>query len=265
LVPESCSTNFCFVYIFTDESREPSSKPTTRFRWHRYCRFYRAMTLTDFLIIYLACGSPFGVYQLTTLKSSLFRRNLTAAIASFLLWPAFACALTARHFFPYAEAGRVGRQRRSDAIRHDIEAVAFAGRGNTSSVFEFREVFYRLTGLLETSREIEPLSKGSLEIFDITRHPNKRLASRCLRRRNHLRIEHHRMLASAQFADTLAQLTDSSLKREKVKGLSLSLFTIFGKDFDETSASRYPARPPAQIDRTNSAVFDAVKLPARLS
>lgn len=76
-----------------------------------------------------------------------------------------------------------------DSIRVKIETVAFHNE-NTSSVFEFREIFTRYTGLVQAASAIE-LETDVSEIFRLSEHSNGQLATRCINRASSLKLVRH--------------------------------------------------------------------------
>jgi hypothetical protein len=138
------------------------------------------MAYFDLVIIYLACGAPFGVYELTITRSkrNVPLRGLTAA----LIWPLFAV----RHLKRYFEADT---RLRDDVqrIRTGLEREIFS-KITFGDVFEFREAYQRFTGLAAAVME---QGSPSHELFIATDHPDPRLASVCLTRRNRTKLDLH--------------------------------------------------------------------------
>lgn len=168
-----------------------------------------SVTLLDLLIIYLACGSPFAVYCATTreAKDPLYRT--WSVIVSLLIWPVFALsllksridhALSPLRTFPDLEK-----------IRTTIEAQLFAN-APSSSVFEFRDAFYRFAGLEAAS--CEKPSQAGFEIFKISGHPNTALASRILARNNLRKIDHHKARAHAELSEVLSLSSSTNMDAE---------------------------------------------------
>ncbi|HEX3100943.1 MAG TPA: hypothetical protein VHQ01_04075, partial [Pyrinomonadaceae bacterium] len=99
------------------------------------------MKLTDLLIIYFACGAPFGVYQITAVQSFTER----AALHVFLricLWPVFAGSTLIRWFSTDKHSSGSDLDRQIDEIRAEIENLVF-GNDSVSSIFDFREILHR--------------------------------------------------------------------------------------------------------------------------
>ncbi|MFT3745036.1 MAG: hypothetical protein QM785_12175 [Pyrinomonadaceae bacterium] len=166
------------------------------------------MNFIDLIIIYLACGSPFAVFQATNRQKGRAGVNWPRVAASFFLWPAFAAILLASKLFPNEASKKAEFQSRIEDIRLDLEQAAFA-EASISSLFDFRETFYRFAGLSEAADEVQP-SRSTAEIFDVTGHNNKALATRCLGRKNARKLAFHRTAAREEFVGLISQLTLSS-------------------------------------------------------
>jgi hypothetical protein len=186
------------------------------------------MTLVDLLIVYLACGAPFAVYQATGRdKQSRFRRLVEVSFV-LLFWPWQAFALVRKAIVNRLSAD----EKHLDDIRNSIEARLFPD-GSSSNIFEFRDAFYRFAGLERASHE-KP-SNGSFEIFKVSNHPNAQLASRILARRNLRRIQNHKVRAEAEFSNILSQ--NSAFDLDPELGESLARLSP-SLNFD------HPSKPP---------------------
>lgn len=162
------------------------------------------MGFTDFLIIYLACGAPFGVYHFVqNRKTSGLGRSLSGAFLRFVFWIPFAVAMVVRRSslanlytlgFDGVTNSDSKRSREISSIRRRIEDLAAA---NTDlSVFDCREVVERFIGLSEELQNVRTESVSTeAEIFAVAGHPNKAVASACLRRQVKRKLEFHLELA----------------------------------------------------------------------
>lgn len=209
------------------------------------------MNLTDLIIVYLACGAPFGVYEITTLKT----RSVTDAakiLLSFLFWPIFAI----RILIQLIENGPAHKLQlskiRLDEIRLEIERIAFTD-ATPSPLFEFREVFHRFTGLAEVVNE-KSASKFSNDLFDISGHQNKALASRCLARENRRRIEFHRNRARYDFIGLMVELAGDITFRNEISQLVSDLADHLGDTFIssnfESTISHLKNSSPVDLSNT---------------
>ena len=191
-----------------------------------FCRYSVRMNFTDLIIIYLACGSPFGVYQITKRQPVRSGVEWLKIVLSFLFWPAFAAALLARRILPNETQRKGEFQNRTEDLRLDFERAAFTGK-SISSLFEFRETFYRFVGLSEAAEEVQA-GRSSAEIFDISGHTNKSLASRCLGRKNTRKLSYHRSAAREEFVELISRLTATGADRIEITRLALELADHLG-------------------------------------
>lgn len=156
------------------------------------------MTWIEFLIIYLACGSPFGVYQITQAEKPISASNILALLAVFLTWPILAVRFLVERFVsgeePDTSASLIERARAA------IEDAAFPA-GTTDSLFEFRDVFYRYTGL---ARAVSADVAAPRDLFDVSGHSNADIAAKCLARRNREKLAFHHTQARNEFVDLIA-------------------------------------------------------------
>lgn len=163
------------------------------------------MSYVDLLIVYLACGSPFAVYEATTRAIGTRFTRAGRAIFALVFWPWLAFTLvkgrTARVL-----SGRRGIKELEDT-RITIESGLFPDRSSTG-IFEFRDSFYRFVGLDEASMENQ--STNTFEIFNVVNHPNGALASRILGRTNLRKINAHKLRAREEFVNVLARNTQSN-------------------------------------------------------
>lgn len=179
------------------------------------------MNVTDLIIIYLACGSPFGVYQITKRQPARSGAEWLKVVLSFIFWPAIAVALLVGKIFPNEVLRKAEFQNHIEDLRLDFEQAAFAGE-SISSLFEFRETFYRFVGLSEAADEIQT-GRSSAEIFEVSGHNNKSLATRCLARKNTRKLSYHRSAAREEFVGLISRLTATGEHRIEITGLALEL------------------------------------------
>lgn len=166
------------------------------------------MTILDFLIIYLACGSPFAVHSLVTRNEGDRRSKYMAAVANVFLWPWTAVRLI-HVFFRSLDSDSDSRsihQRDLDLarIRSSLENAA-AERSDSRTVFEFRDVFQRYSGL-SLGCEVMLGTRPAGEIFEITSHPDPSVASACLDRKNLSRLQMHRDHARQDFIGMILRI-----------------------------------------------------------
>ena len=162
------------------------------------------MNFSETLIIYLACGAPFGVEYLQRRTDRSILATAFGVLARFILWPIAAgrmlYRLIARSSELLLDLPDAADQRLS-AIRTRFETMIHADQG-PPRVFEFRDTFLRYTGLAR-SGSTEP-GTGVAEIFEVTGRDDVTLATMCLARKNASRLARHRELARDEFSNFIA-------------------------------------------------------------
>lgn len=171
----------------------------------------------DLLIIYLACGAPLGVYQITAGQPLRSRAVWFDIPAAFLFWPAVAAVLLFRRL----TSGDKIHAARTEEFRGDIERLAFVDP-TIARLFEFREAFYRYTGLVETAASNSGRRTVN-EIFIVTGHSNQPLATRCLDRRNRTRLSYQTERARNDLINLISTLADRAGRRDELFSLTADL------------------------------------------
>ena len=151
------------------------------------------MTYVDLAIIYLACGAPLSMHYFFGLRGKLTVYFVARGILATLFWPVGVVSLlvnASRDRAKRVSASHLSdTDTRLDAIRIKIENLVFKNE-NAASVFEFREVFARYTGLIQAANTCE-LETDICEIFRLSGHSNVRLATRCSNRNSYLLLLSH--------------------------------------------------------------------------
>lgn len=164
------------------------------------------MNFSETLIIYLACGAPFGVEYLQRRTGRSILATAFGVFVRFILWPIAAGRMLYRLIARSSELLLElpdDTDQRLAAIRTRFEAIIHADQG-PPRVFEFRDTFLRYTGLAR-SGACEP-GNGVAEIFEVTGHDDVTLATMCLARRNASRLARHRELARDEFSNFIASV-----------------------------------------------------------
>ncbi len=197
------------------------------------------MNLTDFIIIYLACGAPFGVYYFfqsrTDTESSIVWLKI---LLTFFFWIPFAF-LFVRQFivskknlhsnyylsstFEAEDEGNIY------LIQKEIEKM-FSESRPEFSLFEFRETLERYVGLtLANQQAFTKISEREKEIFRITENSNVELAANCLHRRNRKLLVFHQTEARQDFLQMIRELSGSMTDKKYLENLA-SKFVRLLKD-----------------------------------
>ncbi|HEY0426203.1 MAG TPA: hypothetical protein VGC76_00225 [Pyrinomonadaceae bacterium] len=196
------------------------------------------MNLYDFLIIYLACGAPFGVYYfLQNRKMHEFEYLRLKSILNFLFWLPSAVRLLRKNgdlqnFF----RNNFGGERSLDAktekniclAQKRLEKIFLESRAKLS-IYEFREIINRYVGLTVTSQfehKTAQTARTKNDLFQISGHKNNSLAAVCLERRNRKRLLFHQRQARVDFLKVLAELFDSGSDRENLETAAIEFATL---------------------------------------
>ena len=156
--------------------------------------------LINLIIIYLACGSPIGVYRIT--RVAKFRASRVAALgAYFVFWPIFIPAIVRRSASSDNLSTDIDVERKLDAIRLKMDAALIAADDNFPRL-EFRDVFARFAGL---SIALNSSGHASAELFTISDHKTPALGLACVNRRNRKRLAFHQLRASRDFVEAVSE------------------------------------------------------------
>jgi hypothetical protein len=221
------------------------------------------MQLTDFLIIYLACGAPFGAYYAFTSRehSRNYWFYLKLAV-NFIVWPQYAIRLLGRRavvrkFFDSRFDPRVVRDFERDCeineIRRSLE-IAGAASDPEFGLFSFRESFDRYVGLsIEISENSGDLPAATGEFAEISGKGRNEISERCLQRKNLRNLVRHRDRARIEL---LLLIDRMNLDDETTKSAS-SIGRLVGDEesasiaapFSHSSTIRTAAHPASMLDR----------------
>jgi hypothetical protein len=193
------------------------------------------MNLTDFFLIYLSCGAPFGVYFF------LQHRKHTPApglwLKSFLtvfVWIPYAFRLLHDFVTRRSKLKDSSKGNSVDFRLHKIQKAFFQLQSRTQTElppFEFREVIERYTGLtlasLTNGAEPTPPEK---EIFRVALRKNTELGAECLHRRNRERLLFHQILAREDFLKTLTRIKETVSETSELKDLATEFTQILGDE-----------------------------------
>lgn len=207
------------------------------------------MGVLDTVIVYLACGSPFGVYQLTRREKDPAGHHWLSAFASFVFWPGYLLALVIDR--SPASRRKPSAHDEIESIRCRIERYAFKNKP-TAPLFEFREVYYRYTGLaLAWADESDPAQAALL--FRIAGTPVSAAAASCVSRRNRKKLEFHLTLARNEFLDLISGL-GSKAEGPAIVQLVIDLSERLGDPFGVEDLDAL-APQPDKGDKPDGAVW----------
>ncbi len=162
------------------------------------------MNFAELTIIYLACGSPFGVQFVLRETDRSFFHTLAGVALRFFFWPVAAIAMLLRPSNQRSSLSFAYSNDELERIRSEMELIVQAGP-STTSVFELRETFLRYAGLASAADRSEVLP-GTANLFIAAGHPDRALASACLQRKIAQKLADHRSRSRKEFKDLIAQL-----------------------------------------------------------
>ncbi len=174
----------------------------------------KAMKIFDFLVIYLTCGAPLGVfYFLQNRKTQIGVRLWLKTFFTFIFWLPFGFRLLmkkkANKKFSFSGIFFFKNDRIEDNIflfQKSFEAVLETSH-LPISIFEFREVFDRYVGLtFAEDCENAKIQESEKEIFRADHNKNIRIGAICLNRRNLKRLAFHQIQARRDFFQIINQL-----------------------------------------------------------
>lgn len=196
-------------------------------------KFYEA------LIIYLALGAPFAVYQyFQTRKLNPLHQSVQIALSLLFWFPlavfrAIRRAFQGRDRLAFASSGNSDSrgETRIRAIEDEIKRELLS-TGSKNTAREFCEIFERYTGLSEAlvAADLHP-TRREREIFIFTNHANADLAAICINRRNHRRLELHRDNALTDLLRFLEDLGYNNLSIQPILRACIDAANLLG-DFE---------------------------------
>ena len=194
------------------------------------------MNLTDYLIIYLACGAPFGVYYFlqNRTKSGSSKLWLNTLI-TFAFWIPIAFRLLCENKilnksinlkFDAALTLDATQEKKLNLIQKQFEN--FLQKSSLKiSIYEFRETIDRYIGLtLANQSHSEKVSITDKEFFRISENKNIELAAICLYRRNQKRLSFHHIQARQDFLHFINELSEFSEHKKIVGNLAVEFVKI---------------------------------------
>lgn len=181
------------------------------------------MNLSEILIVYLACGAPFGVhFFLQNRREKDFSTIFLKSFLTVFVWIPYALRLLhssitkkliIKDFVKLSRTDAM-RMKNLDALQREIWQYA-ATQNPEISVFEFREVFERYIGLTLALKDSAAETPDS-ELLNTANHPNRILGAKCLLRRNRLRLEFHQTLASRDFLRLLSAMREKDSEKLRI-------------------------------------------------
>lgn len=205
------------------------------------------MRVTDFIIIYFACGAPFGVYFFTSNKNMPSNRKLwLKSFFVFVFWfPFFLGFIYKKDLFgkflgftkienTVRNTGFEINEKKIFSIQKSLEQI-IKRSGIDISIYQFRNVFERYAGLtLALNDQIEVTSNNE-SVFGVAGHSNIELAQICQNRRNRKHLSFHQINALEDFLKVIRQLSFFKVDDFELRKLSIEFVEILG---DERAVKR---------------------------
>ena len=219
------------------------------------------MNLIDFLIIYLACGTPFGMYHFINNRKS--GTHWIKSLLTVFVWIPYGFI-----FFRLKIADRLSTKNNENSSNYDFDPESqlvlektrksleriFCETGKSIPIFEFRETIDRYIGLtLAIHSENQKVPDKVLDFYEISGNDSKILAARCLHRRNlRLLIFHQRLarrdllkfifdyknqISDAEYCYNLLLTLVDVLQDNEAKNLIETNFSLGSQSENETSVN----------------------------
>ena len=191
------------------------------------------MNSFDFLIIYLTCGAPLGVFYFLQNREQQNRTRVwLKTFFTFIFWLPFGFHLlknkTNKKSFGYKkiffESEKI--QTKISNFQKQLEEILQTSDLQIS-IFEFREIIARYVGLtLAKDCEKAKTTETENEIFRIAKSGNTEIGAICLNRRNLKRLTFHQTQARKDFFQVISQLVKFVSDKEKLAESAADFFQL---------------------------------------
>lgn len=214
------------------------------------------MKLSDFLIIYLASGAPFGMYffLLNRKKYNSVQICLRSALAA-LAWIPYALRLLhdfiTKNFFEKTTKTD-STERKLDALEKRLSQILLES-GAPVSLFEFRETVERYAGLTLACRNADQSRTfpAGVELYRIALRGNVALAAKCLDRRNRRRLEAHQISAREDFLQAVTVLKNHLSDPEILCAATAEFADVLGDFQAQCALGEIFEKPPQSLDSSS--------------
>jgi len=181
------------------------------------------MNSFDFLIIYLTCGAPLGVfYFLQNRKQQIGIRLWLKTFFTFVFWLPFGFRLlmknqTNKKFFGDGKLfSKMAKTENEIFLVQSQFEEALQKSTLQISIFEFRKVFERYVGLtIAQGGENLNITEAGKEVFRIGNNGNVEIGAVCLNRRNLKRLTFHQTQARQDFFQVISHLVTAASDRKE--------------------------------------------------
>lgn len=187
------------------------------------------MNINDWLIIYLACGAPFGVYFYLQNRRVLNTKSLwLKTVLVFFFWLPYAIRIlfenrTFKYIFDKQTDLDSLLEKKLVPLRKNLETAIISiipqmpDNIPSVTIFEVREILERYTGLTLALQKEPDFSRTDNDLYKISKHQNARLAEICSARRNRQRLFFHQTEARRDFLNLVGATNDKKLFRQTIE------------------------------------------------
>ncbi|MGI8669995.1 MAG: hypothetical protein ACR2J3_09160 [Aridibacter sp.] len=175
------------------------------------------MNLQDIAIIYLACGSPFGVYYFLNKRQS-GNNILLKSLLLTIFWIPFAFRLLNTKVTKKLKNNHLISRKEKKLFEMQKYFENFLPNDSKNiSLFELRETVERYSGLtyVISGNNQNPASHEK-EIFKFNGNKNIEISALCLNRRNRKKLNSHQTQAREDFLNLLKILFASDSEQQKL-------------------------------------------------
>ncbi len=184
------------------------------------CTAVKMMNILDLIIIYLACGSPFGAYYFFNhrQKSNILMKSVLIVF----LWIPYSIKLLHSKVTNWLTFKRFDKSYVSDSVsprrieKLKKELESFLPRNYRAlTIFKLREIIERYSGLTELLLSNESNENHSHDLFVVAEHTNIQTAQKCLSRKNKQKLTLHQFEARKDFVKVVEELLTQTEKKEE--------------------------------------------------
>ena len=193
------------------------------------------MNISDIIIIYLACGAPFGVYFFLQNRKKLISSQLwLKSFFTVFVWIPYAFFILNDFATNNQQKKQIAEQNLLDEslkrIQKEFLDIKTSGLNNLS-VFELREVLDRYVGLTMVSDfEQKTPADSENELLRISLRQNSQTAAKCLHRQNLKKFKFHQTLARQDFLKVILILKNSNSDSRNIQKLSLEMICLLNDE-----------------------------------
>jgi hypothetical protein len=174
------------------------------------------MTFTEFLIIYLSIGAPFGVYFFLSHRqinlNSTFLLKTACVVFGWCFYAVFLISRSQKKYEANLTSDSIAENEIEKIVRKLLATYSeISANEKNVSFFQFREIVERYTGLSSALYDSRESTEFQNELFVLAgrKEQDLQLANRCLQRKNLLRLKAHQIQAQQDFLQIFENLDES--------------------------------------------------------